>query len=87
VQAAAGVVAEPLVVQPGPDGMAGAVRGASLVVVGLSETWRERGLGAVRQALIEASGAPVLLVRRGDRPGGLAPPHTITRFSWTDAAR
>jgi DNA-binding SARP family transcriptional activator len=86
VQAAAGVVAEPLLVEPGPDGMAGAVAAASLVVIGLSDAWRETGLGAVRRTVIAASRAPVLLVRRGDRPGGLAPPHTITRFSWTDAA-
>jgi hypothetical protein len=26
---------------------------------------------------------PVLLVRGGLRPGGLAPDHTLTRFSWS----
>ena len=85
VQAAVGVIAEPLLVEAGPDAMALAARGASLVVVGLSEAWRERGLDEARRSLMGASGAPVLLVRRGDRPGGLAPPHTITRFNWTQA--
>jgi hypothetical protein len=85
VQAAVGVVAEPLLVETGPGGMAEAARDASLVVVGFSEGWRDERLDAARQSLIESSAAPVLLVRRGERPGGLAPPHTITRFSWTDA--
>jgi len=31
----------------------------------------------------EAPPAPMLLVRRGSRPGGLAPPETRTRFSWS----
>ena len=86
VQAAVGVVAEPLLVEPGTEGMSRATEGASLVVMGLSDDWRRVGLDGARRDLIRASTAPVLLVRRGDRPGGLAPPHTITRFSWTDAA-
>ena len=86
VQAAIGVVAEPLLVDPGTEGMRHAAEGASLVVLGLSDTWRREGVGTARRDLIRVCTAPVLLVRRGDRPGGLAPPHTITRFSWTDAA-
>jgi hypothetical protein len=30
---------------------------------------------------------PTLLVRKGLRPGGIAPPETMTRFTWTLAAR
>jgi DNA-binding SARP family transcriptional activator len=85
VQAAVGVVAEPVLVGAGADGMAAAVHDAALLVVGLSETWREEGVGQARLALARASSVPTVLVRRGDRPGGLAPSHTITRFSWTKA--
>jgi hypothetical protein len=55
----------------------------ALVVVGLSERWRQVGVGAVRLALAEKARAPVLLVRRGLRPGGLAPSASLTRFTWS----
>ena len=42
-------------------------------MVGFSERWRQEGLGRVRDALVEAPPAPTVLVRRGPRPGGLAP--------------
>jgi len=54
-----------------------------LLVVGFSERWRQEGLGRVRGALVEAPPAPTVLVRRGPRPGGLAPPETVTRFGWS----
>ena len=31
----------------------------------------------------EAASAPVLFVRRGSRPGGLAPGEDVTRFTWS----
>jgi DNA-binding SARP family transcriptional activator len=82
VQRVLGVAAEPLLVAPGPDGLVQAAAEAALVVAGLSDRWAKEGLGVVRAAL--ASGAtPVVLVRRGLRPGGLAPREGQTRFTWS----
>ena len=83
VQHAAGVVAEPLLASPGRKGVMALAEGAGLLVVGLSERWRTEGLGAARTALVEAPPAPAVLVRRGPRPGGLAPAETRTRFGWS----
>jgi DNA-binding SARP family transcriptional activator len=82
VQRTAGIVAEPLLAPPG-RGVLALAEGAGLLVVGLSERWRQEGLGRVRAALVEAPPAPTVLVRRGPRPGGLAPPETVTRFGWS----
>ena len=73
VQRLLGVATEPLLVQPGPDGVIGASELAGLLVVGLSSR------GATRPRQDAPDGAQVstaggrLLVRRGVRPGGLAP--------------
>ena len=83
VQKSAGVVAEPLLASPGRNGITALAEGAGLLVVGLSERWRQEGLGQVRTALVEAPPAPMVLVRRGPRPGGLAPAETRTRFGWS----
>jgi DNA-binding SARP family transcriptional activator len=85
VQRTAGIVAEPVLTAPGRDGVAEAAAGAALLVVGLSERWREEGLGRTRQELAEEPPAPTVFVRRGVRPGGLAPAETRTRFSWSMA--
>ena len=53
-----------------------------MTVVGLSDRWRKDGLGPTRGALA-ASGHPTLLVRKGLRPGGLAPAENLTRFTWS----
>ena len=65
VQRTAGVVAEPLLASPGRKGVTALAEGAGLLVVGLSERWRQEGLGRVRTALVEAPPAPTVLVRRG----------------------
>ena len=83
VQRTAGVLAEPLLANPGRKGVIALAEGAGLLVVGLSERWREQGLGRVRGALVESPPAPTVLVRRGPRSGGLAPPETATRFGWS----
>ena len=85
VQHALGVPAEPLLVDPEPEALVSAVRDAGLVVIGLTERWRREGLGRTRTALATAGTVPVLLVRRGMRPGGLAPRESDTRFTWTIA--
>jgi DNA-binding SARP family transcriptional activator len=83
VQRTAGVVAEPLLASPGRKGVTALAEGAGLLVVGLSERWRQEGFGRVRTELVQAPPAPTVLVRRGPRPGGLAPPETATRFGWS----
>ena len=85
VQRTAGIVAEPLLAPPGRRGIGALAEGAGLLVVGLSERWREEGLGRVRAEL--AATAPTVFVRRGTRPGGLAPADTRTPFSWSLTGR
>ena len=83
VQRVLGISAEPLLVPPGENGMLEASRDAGLLVVGLSTRWHREGLGEARLRLARDATAPVLLVRRGLRPGGLAPPAALTRFTWS----
>jgi DNA-binding SARP family transcriptional activator len=82
VQRALGVAAEPLLIEPGPEALAAAGRDAAVAVVGLSDRWRNEGLGPTRSALAR-SGRPTLLVRKGLRPGGLAPAESLTRYTWS----
>jgi DNA-binding SARP family transcriptional activator len=82
VQRALNVAAEPLLVEPGPDALVAAAENAGVTVVGLSDRWRKEGLGPTRAALA-ASGHPTVLVRKGLRPGGLAPAENLTRFTWS----
>jgi DNA-binding SARP family transcriptional activator len=86
LQRVLGIVAEPVLVEPGADGIVRAAHDAALVVVGLSDRWRKEGLGTVRLALARDTGTPTLLVRRGLRPGGLAPREAQTRFTWSIVA-
>jgi hypothetical protein len=83
VQRSAGVVAEPLLGRPGHDGIFGLAEGAGLLVVGLSDRWREEGLGAIRSRLAAAPPAPTVLVRRGAARAGLAPGDPRTLFRWS----
>jgi DNA-binding SARP family transcriptional activator len=83
VQRVLGITAEPLLTQPGEEGMLEASRDAGLVVVGLSTRWHREGLGPARRRLAREAVPPTLLVRRGLRPGGLAPPAALTRFTWS----
>jgi DNA-binding SARP family transcriptional activator len=85
VQRVLGIPAEPLLTPRGEDGMLEASRDAGLLVVGLSTRWHREGLGSARLRLVRESAAPTLLVRRGLRPGGLAPPASLTRFTWSIA--
>jgi DNA-binding SARP family transcriptional activator len=83
VQRVLGISAEPLLAPPGEEGMLEASRDAGLVVVGLSTRWEREGLGPARLRLAREATPPTLLVRRGLRPGGLAPPASLTRFTWS----
>ena len=82
VKRVAGVTAVPLLADP--RALTEAVRDATVVVVGISPRWRLEGIGNVRRAIV-AAGLPVLIVRRGPRPGPLAPDETRTRFTWSVA--
>jgi len=85
VRSFAGVPADTIVVERARGAILEAARGAHVLVVGLSERWREDGLGETRSQLARSSGAPVLFVRRGQRVGALAPRDDFTRFSWSSA--
>ena len=64
-------------------GVVDAAAEAGLLVVGLSDRWRQEGLGPMRSELASAAPAPVLFVRRGERAGALAPREDVTRFTWS----
>ena len=83
VQRTLGVAAEPLLLEPRREALLAAAEEMALVVVGLTDRWQRDGLGPVRESLVASPGPPVVLVRRGLRPGGLAPREGLTRFTWT----
>jgi hypothetical protein len=71
--------------EPGKAGVERAAEGAGLLVVGLSERWRQEGLGPTRAEIARSAPAPIVFVRRGTRPGALAPRTDVTRFAWSSA--
>jgi hypothetical protein len=85
VQQFAGVSADPVLAEPGRDGVVAAASHAGLLIVGLSERWRKEGLGETRRAIARSAPSPIVFVRRGQRPGALAPPTDVTRFGWSRA--
>ena len=86
VQQVAGIVTEPVLAPAGTEGLLEAAADARLLVIGLSSRWRTEGIGTARAAVAARASAPTLFVRRGLRPGGLAPSDTLTRFTWTLAS-
>ena len=85
IQRALGIAAEPVIVAPEPAALVEVARSRAIAVVGLTERWRSEGLGRTRTALAVEPGVTTVLVRRGLRPGGLAPRESYTRFTWTIA--
>jgi hypothetical protein len=83
VQRVFGIAAEPMLLAPDEARVLAAAAEAAVVVAGLPERWTRDGLGQIRSALAAKARPPALLVRRGLRPGGLAPRESITRFTWT----
>ena len=83
VQRVVRIEAEPLLVEPTESALVGAVEGASFVLVGVAQRWRNHGIGQTRRALVREARPPVVLVHRGLRPGGLAPRESSTRFTWS----
>jgi DNA-binding SARP family transcriptional activator len=76
LQRFAGTTAEPVLVPAGVDGILG--QSGSILVTSVADQ-----LDRTRQELVERTTVPLLLVRAGLKPGGLAPDHTLTRFSWS----
>ena len=73
VQRFVGVASEPVIAEPGQEAILEAAGGAGLLVVGLSDRWRQEGLGPTRSELASAAPAPILFVRRGERAGRARP--------------
>jgi nucleotide-binding universal stress UspA family protein len=86
LQRGLGVTADPVLVDPGADAIVAAAERAELVVIGLSDRFAQEGLGDARVKIARDAPPPVVLVRRGLRPGGLAPPRALTRFTWSAAS-
>ena len=87
VQKGTGIPAEPRLVTRGAEPLLESVADAGLVVVGLSSRRALGELGGVRLALLREAPVPTILVRKGVRPGGLAPPESLTRFGWSLSLR
>ena len=85
VQRFVGVASEPVITEPGREAIVAAASQAGLLVVGLSDRWRQEGLGPTRSELASSAPAPILFVRRGERAGALAPREDVTRFTWSSA--
>jgi K+:H+ antiporter len=84
VQQLAGISTEPLLVDVAGGGLVAAAEDAGLLVVGLSDRWKSEGLGPVRAEIAKTAPAPILFVRRGSRPGALAPSTgDVTKFAWS----
>ena len=86
VQQLVGVATEPVLAPAGVDSLVEASGEAGLVVVAVPDDWGDRGLGRVRAELADAGKATTIFVRRGLRPGGLAPRDGQTRFTWSIAS-
>jgi DNA-binding SARP family transcriptional activator len=83
VQRLVGIGAEPRLAPAGSESVLEQAAAAGLVVLGLPERWRQEGFGEVRRAVAAGATVPVVLVRRGVRPSGLAPRESLTRFTWS----
>ncbi len=87
LQRLTGILAEPLLVPAGGSELLAAASNVSHLVMGLSPRFREEGLGDLRYRIGRYAPAPVTFVRRGTRPGVLAPPDGLTRFTWSITTR
>lgn len=85
LQRGVGVATDVVLADAGPEGILEAAAGGGVLVTGLSPRWAKEGLGTSRRALARGAACPVLVVRRGVSPGGLAPPEAMTRFTWSRA--
>jgi hypothetical protein len=74
-----------VVAPSGREGLIDAASDVALLVIGLSERWRQEGLGPTRSEIARLAPAATLFVRRGTRPGALAPHGDVSRFTWSSA--
>jgi hypothetical protein len=81
-QQLAGVATEPVLARPGPE-ILEAAKGAGILVVGLSDRWKEEGLGQTRSEIAKSGVATTLFIRRGERAGALGARSDMTRFAWS----
>jgi hypothetical protein len=72
-----------VLVPRGAEGIVSVAEESGLIVGGLSGRWRQEGLGDTRIAVASKARPPALFVRRGIRPGGIAPQESLTRFTWS----
>jgi DNA-binding SARP family transcriptional activator len=72
-----GIAAEPVLVRPGAEGILGEQGSAIVASLPPGE------LDETRRTLAERVRVPLLFVRGGLKPSGLAPDRTLTRFSWS----
>ena len=83
IQRALDVPAEPVLVKPGASELLESARSCALLVLGFPDRWQQEGLGETRLRLAREADVPVLLVRGGVRPSGIAPRESVTRYSWS----
>jgi DNA-binding SARP family transcriptional activator len=81
------VDAEPLLVEPSAAALAAAAGSAGHVVLGLSDRWRDEGVGLFRMTVAASVPGVPIAIRRGLRPGGLAPQDALSRFTWSIAGQ
>jgi hypothetical protein len=87
VQHHTGIAAEPVLAAPGHQGLLELGRRAGLLVVGLADDWRDRGLGPARTELAADPASRIVFVRRGAGAGRLTPSEPRTRFGWSLTGR
>jgi DNA-binding SARP family transcriptional activator len=83
LQRGVGVASDYVLADAGAGGVLQAGSDAAFLVTGLSGRWIKEGLGEARAELAREAPCPVLFLRRGVSPGGLAPPEALTRFTWS----
>jgi hypothetical protein len=83
VQRVASIVVEPRLAEDPASGLIAALQDAELAIAGVSARWRDVGLGSTRSRMASEAPGTVVFVRRGVRPGLLAPPEGRTSFSWS----
>ncbi len=86
IQRVVRVPTEPMLVKAGSEGILRAAEDGGLLVFGFSDRWRQEGLGETRLAIARHATCPTVVVRKGLKPGGIAPGGTMTRFTWSLAA-
>jgi DNA-binding SARP family transcriptional activator len=86
VQRLVGVGSEPRLVPVETEALVAESADAALLVLGCSGRPGGPAVSPARIALARRTSRPTLLVRRGIRPGGLAPREALTRLTWSLAA-